>query len=76
MAFVLRSLGIKEEYLQIKGKTTDIQGNELPFVNVFIEGTSIGTASNENGNFSLDLKQENNQNGEQPTLNDGVLDRI
>jgi|GEM_PF-1920 len=62
MAFVLRSLGIKEEYLQIKGKTTDIQGNELPFVNVFIEGTSIGTASNENGNFSLDLKQENNQN--------------
>ncbi len=62
MAFVLRALGVKEDYLTIKGRTTDTQGNELPFVNVFIEGSTIGTASNENGQFSLDLRQKNSQN--------------
>lgn len=36
----------------IKGKVTS-NGNILPFANVFIEGTTIGTTSNENGLFEI-----------------------
>jgi len=36
-----------------KGKVIDAHGEALPFVNVFFEGTSIGTTTNMNGEFSL-----------------------
>ncbi|MFY9150397.1 MAG: TonB-dependent receptor [Prolixibacteraceae bacterium] len=38
----------------LKGKITDAMSNEsLPFVNVVISGTSIGTVTDENGNFQF-----------------------
>lgn len=58
-AFVLKSLGFEEDYLTIHGQTLDSDGNVLPFVNVHVEGTTMGTASNENGQFSLELKRGN-----------------
>lgn len=40
----------------IKGKITDEHGDELPFTNVYIKGTTIGTSSNEEGLYSLSLQ--------------------
>lgn len=40
----------------IKGKITDTNGEALPFANVYIKGTSIGTTSNLNGNYLLPLE--------------------
>ncbi len=36
-----------------KGKVVDTKGDALPFVNVFFEGTSVGTTTNMSGEFSL-----------------------
>jgi oligopeptidase B len=57
-AFGMQALGFEENYLVVKGTTKDSQGNVLPFVNVHIEGTTIGTASNENGQFSLEIQKD------------------
>ncbi len=40
---------------KVKGKITDEQGAPLPGVAVLIVGTSIGTASDIDGNYSLDI---------------------
>lgn len=56
-AFGMQALGFEENYLVVKGTTKDTQGNILPFVNVHIDGTTIGTASNENGQFSLEIQK-------------------
>lgn len=42
---------------QIKGKVTNVQGQPMPFVNIYIKDTYIGTTSNDNGNFELYPKQ-------------------
>ena len=57
MAFIMRSLGVKENYMTVKGKITDQNGTELPFVNVYIEGTTNGTTSNADGEFALNVKE-------------------
>lgn len=44
---------------QIKGKITDSSGNALPYVNVFIENTYIGTTSNESGQYELTPNDSN-----------------
>jgi len=41
----------------INGKVTDDKGNPLPYVNIVIKGTSTGTATDDNGNFSLEAKK-------------------
>ncbi len=38
---------------QIIGKITDSEGNSLSNVNIYIEGSYIGTTSNDDGNYSL-----------------------
>lgn len=38
---------------QIKGIVTDKEGNTLPYVNIFIENTYIGTTTNEFGRYEL-----------------------
>jgi TonB-linked SusC/RagA family outer membrane protein len=43
----------------IKGKVTDDQGIPLPGVSVVIKGTNIGVATDIDGNYSLELEQEN-----------------
>ncbi|MCF8276549.1 MAG: DUF5686 and carboxypeptidase regulatory-like domain-containing protein [Flavobacteriales bacterium] len=40
----------------VDGKVTDEDGGAVPFVTVYIEGTTIGTTTNSEGNFHLDLK--------------------
>ncbi|MEX1188064.1 MAG: DUF5686 family protein [Bacteroidia bacterium] len=62
-AFAFESIGLDEGYIIVKGKTIDVDGNALPFVNVYIEGTTQATASNENGIFSLEMKK-----GDNPTI--------
>ena len=57
MAFIMRSLGVKEEYITIKGKIIDDKNTELPFVNVFIDGTTTGTTANADGEFAITVKQ-------------------
>lgn len=38
----------------IKGKVTSSSGETIPFVNVFIKGTDIGTTTDESGNYILE----------------------
>src|SRR5690606_34366658 len=45
---------------QIKGKITDTDGNPIPFVSVLVEDTYVGTSSNENGLYQLDVKEKTN----------------
>lgn len=58
-AFIMRSLGVKENYITVKGKIVDQNGTELPFVNVYIEGTTNGTTSNADGEFALNVREGN-----------------
>jgi hypothetical protein len=53
----MRSLGVKEEYITIRGKVIDEFNTEIPFVNVYIEGTTTGTTANADGEFVLTLKE-------------------
>ncbi len=45
-------------YGQISGTITDANGAPLPYATVYIEGTSIGTISNEEGKYTLDLTEK------------------
>lgn len=38
------------------GKVTDTQGEALPYASVYVKGTSIGTTTNNQGQYSLSLK--------------------
>jgi TonB-linked SusC/RagA family outer membrane protein len=42
----------------ITGKIITAEGEELPGVNIIIQGTTLGTVSDINGNFSLDVPSE------------------
>ncbi|WP_148783126.1 DUF5686 and carboxypeptidase regulatory-like domain-containing protein [Aquimarina intermedia] len=46
---------------QVVGKVTDIKGTPLPYVNIYIENTYLGTTTNEDGNYAI----ETNLNTEQ-----------
>jgi hypothetical protein len=45
---------------QIKGKVTDSKGNALPYASVTIEKTYVGTSTNENGEYELNIKKSGN----------------
>ncbi len=45
-----------QNFAQIKGTVTDVNGNPLAFVNIFEENTYNGTTSNEQGKYELNLK--------------------
>ncbi|MCE1167152.1 MAG: DUF5686 and carboxypeptidase regulatory-like domain-containing protein [Sphingobacteriia bacterium] len=56
LIFVLLPISIFAQSKQtfIKGKITDAQTNEpIPFANIFFKGTTIGTTSDFDGNYSL-----------------------
>lgn len=40
---------------QVKGKVTDTKNTELPFVSVYIENSGLGTTTNNNGEYRLNL---------------------
>lgn len=43
---------------QIIGKVTDSEGNSLPYVNIYLENSYKGTTTNDDGNYSLDVKEK------------------
>ena len=45
----------QQEKKEIKGTVTDADGGTLPGVSVVVKGTSIGTATDINGNYSLEI---------------------
>lgn len=60
----LKSIKKDEGQIQktdIKGKITDLIGKGIPSVNISIKGTSKGTSSDSNGNFSLSLAAGENE---------------
>ncbi|WP_374957234.1 DUF5686 and carboxypeptidase regulatory-like domain-containing protein [Gilvibacter sp.] len=42
---------------QIKGRVTDSKGEPLPFVNIFVQDSYLGTTSNELGDYVLELPE-------------------
>ena len=42
---------------QIVGKVTDNEGEALPYVNIYLENSYIGTTSNDDGNFELSVSE-------------------
>ena len=57
----LKKAGIepeKKESVIIKGVVKDSKGSVLPGVTVIIKGTSVGTATGIDGNFSLNLVKQ------------------
>ena len=53
LALVLCSIA---NYSQIKGTVTDEKGKPLPFVNIFEENIYIGTTTNEQGKYELNIR--------------------
>ncbi|WP_440879438.1 DUF5686 family protein [Tenacibaculum sp. C7A-26P2] len=43
---------------QLIGKVSDKQGNPIPFASVYLEGSVTGTTTNNNGNYSLEIKKK------------------
>ena len=60
-ALLISSLSITL-FGQIKGTVTDLEGNPLPFVNIYIEHTYIGTTTNEIGKYELNFTTSNKVN--------------
>ncbi len=51
---------ITAQQLKITGKVTDAQtGESLPGVNIVIEGTTVGTTTDTNGNYSIEVTDVN-----------------
>jgi hypothetical protein len=46
-------------FSQIKGKVVDDKNQPIPFVNIWVENENIGTTSEENGEFSIQLSDKN-----------------
>jgi hypothetical protein len=49
-------LSLSANAATIQGLVNDEDGLPVPFVTVYVEGTTIGTTTNSEGNYSLDLK--------------------
>ena len=47
-------------FAQIKGKIVDDKGNDLPFVNIFVENTYNSSTSNEKGKYELNIRKTGN----------------
>ena len=43
-------------FAQIRGSISDDKGNPMAFVNIYVQNTYIGTTSNEQGKFELNVK--------------------
>jgi hypothetical protein len=45
---------------QIVGKVTNDKGTALPYVNIYLENSYVGTTSNDDGNYELNITEEGN----------------
>ena len=57
MAFIMKCLGVKEDYIHVRGVVVDENNSNIPFVNVFVEGTTNGVTANADGEFVVTMKQ-------------------
>src|SRR5690554_4951921 len=48
------------QQISIKGKVTAADGESIPGANIFVKNTSIGTVTDMEGNYSLNVPNENN----------------
>jgi TonB-linked SusC/RagA family outer membrane protein len=60
LVVITKSNKIKNQTITIKGKVTDVSSNEpVPGVNVIVEGTSIGAVTDLDGNYQIDVPDQN-----------------
>jgi oligopeptidase B len=59
-AFIMNHLGVKENYVLLKGKVVDIHNNPIEYANIYLEKSGVGTNSNSEGEFTLRLKTTDN----------------
>ncbi len=45
----------QQEFIELKGKVTDVSGMSIPGVNVFVKGTTLGTITDIDGNYLLNI---------------------
>jgi len=57
MAFIMKSLGIEENYIEVRGKLVDKDGSPVQFANVYLKGTTHGTSTNYDGEFLLEVRE-------------------
>ena len=58
--FLISQLNIMAQQIPVRGTVTDSKtGGMLPGVNVTIQGTTIGTITDANGSFTLNVPSEN-----------------
>jgi hypothetical protein len=60
LAYIMHHLGIKENYIVLKGKVIDANNAPVEYANIYIEGSGVGTNSNSEGEFTLQLKSTDN----------------
>lgn len=58
--YVLVFCSTSSVFAQVKGKVVDENNQPIPYVNISVERENIGTTSEEDGTFSLNIKQEKN----------------
>lgn len=57
LILVLIFLFFNYAFSQVKGLVIDNENQPLPFVNVYVENTFVGTTSNEDGMYELDINE-------------------
>lgn len=57
LLFLLIFIGANAQQYVLSGRITDKSNEALPFATVYIKGTSIGTSCNEDGYYTLKLKE-------------------
>lgn len=60
LAFIMNQLGVKENYITLKGKVIDANDAPVEYANIYIESSGLGTNSNSEGEFTLRLKSTEN----------------
>ncbi len=58
---VLSSLGLSAQTGSVEGEISNKNGESLPYINIMVKGTTLGTASDEMGKFLLSSIPEGNQ---------------
>jgi hypothetical protein len=56
LSLLLTQLTFAQQTRTIEGVLQDVKGENIPFANVYVDGTTIGTTSNMDGEFTLKIK--------------------
>lgn len=57
--FLLSATASLHAQTRINGMVTDVKGNDLEGVSVLIKGSNIGTTTNQNGHYSIEINKPN-----------------